>query len=393
MTNPLYSEKLVRRFKDEAVAVYEIESSRKSQDFIRYIVSTRDIRDLMNHPEIINCDFTDLLQNGVTNALKGVNILERLSSIDSKSVNVYHILRGGLNFKVREALRKAFGYKWHSSSYISSQRVLSKGKYEISEDYYRKFLVPDQATVYTADIVASGVSLHNGMDYINNFMTSQARQLRNMVFITIGCHEAENVLLKWHKCFKKRFPDYNKTIIIYLEGRFALADQNTPLHNFLFHTDLLKNYKLSALLTPEFEHSQFDRMIIGLEACAIYDGGKKGFEPQNHIKDVLGFWNKQLDTAKREKLTLWQEYNKRFPLDMYFQDMVLLKKGSSKLLRKNKATLWAGLKQSEYDKLFKKFDWLWSNDRIKSAQEPDSLLHVCEKKIKYLQSLIEVGEN
>jgi hypothetical protein len=125
-------EKLIRKFKDEAVAVYLLEHEKGSNDFRRYVVSTRDTRDLMNYPEIINCDFTNLMQNGITNALKGINILEGLSTINSKSVNVYHILRGGLNFKVRDALKKAFGYKWHSSSYISSQRVLKEGRFEIS---------------------------------------------------------------------------------------------------------------------------------------------------------------------------------------------------------------------------------------------------------------------
>ncbi|MBA7552764.1 hypothetical protein ES705_45338 [subsurface metagenome] len=87
-----------------------------------------------------------------------------------------------------------------------------------------------------------------------------------MIFITIGCIEAEKVLFKWHKIFKKSFPNYDRTILIYLEGRFALATKKTPLCNLLYDTDLLKNYKLGALLTPEFEHAQLDRIIIGLEA-------------------------------------------------------------------------------------------------------------------------------
>jgi len=381
-------ETLVRSFKDEAVAVYAITSAADRPDFKRYVVSTRDTRDLMNHPEIINCDFTDLMRNGVTNALKGINNLEQLSSISSKTVNVYHILRGGLNFKVREALRKGFGYKWHSSSYCSSQRVLKHGKYEISEDHYRKFLIPDQATIYTADIVASGSSLHNGIEYISNFMTSQKRQLKNMVFITIGCVEAENVLLKWHRIFKNAYPAYDRTIVIYLEGRFALAHEHTPLSNFQFQTDLLKNYKLGALLSPEYEHSQFDRMIIGLEACAIYDGGKKGFEPINHIKEVLGFWSKQLEIARTHNRTLWDEYNSRFPLDLYFADYASMSRGSAEILAENKLPTWSGLHATEYEKLYRKFNWLWTDDRISAAQEPDSLTRVCEKKIKYLQSLL-----
>ncbi len=386
-------DRLVRKFKDEAVAVYRIEGSGPEEDFRRYTVSTRDTRDLMNYPEIINCDFTNLMQNGVTNALKGINILERLSSLSSKSVNVYHILRGGLNFKVRDALRKAFGYKWHSSSYVSSQRVLKEGKYEVSEDSYRKFLIPDQAIIYSADIVASGVSLEHGIEYINNYLVSHGYRLKNFIFITIGCSEAEKVLARWHKRFKESFPEYGRTILVYLEGRFALATRNTPLHNFLYDTDLLKSYKLGALLSPEFEHSQFDRVIIGLEGCAIYDGGKKGFEPVNHVRDILEFWEKQLKTAGERQLSIWEEYNARLPLDLYFRDMASLEEGGPAVLRENKERYWQDLSLEEYGTLYARFKWLWTEERIAASRQPGSFARVCEKKIKYLKSLIaDVGE-
>ncbi|MFC1851657.1 hypothetical protein ACFL27_15815 [candidate division CSSED10-310 bacterium] len=386
------NDKLVRKFKDEAVAVYSLEGDQVQPDLRRYVISTRDTRDLMNYPEIINCDFTNLMQNGITNALKGINMLESLSSINSRSVNVYHILRGGLNFNVREALRKGFGYKWHSSSYISSQRILKEGKFEISEDFYRKFRIPDKATIYTADIVASGVSLNHGIEYIYHYMRNHDLQLKNMIFITIGCIETERILSRWHDIFKENFEAYERTIIVYVEGRFVLTDHETPLNNCLFHTDLLKNYKLGALLSPEFEQSQFDRMIIGLEACAIYDGGKKGFEPVNHIQDVLKFWDKQLLLATSKNVSLWDEYNARFPLDMYFEDKTHFKNGNPQILKSKKEDFWIGLSRGEYHKLFQKFCRLWSDERIEASQQPESFRQICEKKIQYLQSLIEEEE-
>ena len=382
------TEKLVRCFKDEAVGVYLIEPPLVDPSLRRYVVSTRDTRDLMNHPEIINCDFTNLLENGITNVLKGLNMLERLSTVGSKTVNVYHILRGGLNFGVREALRKAFGYKWHSSSYISSQRVLKEGRFEISEDTYRKFLVPNNATVYFGDIVASGVSLDNGVHYLASFMERSGLSLRNLVFVTIGCVEAERVLVKWHREFKSRFPGYDRTILIYLEGRFALAGDDTPLANSLKDTDLLKSYKLGALLAPEFEGSQFERMIVGLEGCAIYDGGKKSFEPINHIRDILEFWEKQVRAAEQRAMTLWDEYNARFPLDMYFADIASLAEGGPETLASAKASQWEGLEPDEYRKLYAQFKRLWGADRIRAARRPGSLAQVCAKKISYLKSLV-----
>ncbi len=373
-------EKLVRRFKDEAVAVYAIEGGTIPDDFVRYTVSTRATRDLMNYPEVINCDFTNLMQNGITNALKGINVLERISEINSRSVNVYHILRGGLNFRVVDALKKAFGYKWHSSSYTTSERVLKDGRYEVSEDSYRKFVVPDNATVYTADIVASGVSLDNGVGFIYNYMKSKRHRLRNFVFITIGCVEAERVLDRWHKTFKETFPEYERTFVIYLEGRFGLANENTPFANKIPYTDLIKSYREGALLTPEYEHSQFDRVITALEACAIYDGGKKGFEPINHITDVLEFWEKQQATAQRETWSIREEYERRFPLDMYAD-------GPAGLARA-KQEYWDGVGDNEYKSLYARYRWLWTDERRDQAGMPGSFISVCEKKIKYLRSLL-----
>ena len=178
---------------------------------------------------------------------------------------------------------------------------------------------------------------NHGFEYIDSYLESQGFELENMIFITIGCIEAERVLQKWHNIFKKKHPGFKNSVLIYLEGRFGLAVKGTPLRNYLYDTDLLKNYRLGALLSPEYEHSQFEKMIIGLEACSIYDGGKKGFEPVNHIKDVLEFWEKQLATAGAEDLSLWDEYNSRFPLDMYLADIGKQKKGSPGLLKEKKS--------------------------------------------------------
>lgn len=383
---------LVRKFKDETAAIYSIENNEKRSSLNRYVVSTRDTRNMMNFPEIINCDFTTLMRNGLTNAFKSLNHLEKLSVINSRNVNVYHILRGGLNFQLRDVLRKAFGYKWHSSSYISSQRVKEGVEFVISEDAYRKFEVPDNATVYSADIVASGASLDNSLVYLQKYMEKKNLKLKNFVFLTIGGSRAEEVLEKWDKRFRETNPGYEKTIMIYLEGRFALGGVSTPIKNVLPDTDLLRNYKLGALLSPEFEHSQFEKMIIALEGCAIYDGGKKAFEPINHIVDVLEFWEKQDTYAEEENVSLWDEYNARFPLDMYLDVEDGNIHSSYARFKEKKGKYWKGVPDEEYQRIYNRFSWLWSDDRITSSMKKGTLKGVCEKKILYLNSLFKASE-
>lgn len=380
---------LKRQFKDEAVSLYSIESKASSSVLNRYVVSTSDTRNMLNFPEIVNSDFTNLMKNGITNALKGLNIIEHLSSISSKQVNVYHILRGGLNFEVRNALHKAFGYKWHSSSYISSQRHEKDGEFSIADDSYRKFQIPDNVTVYSADIVASGASLDNSLLFLDNYLSVENFRIKNFVFVTIGCSKAEDVLEKWDAKFKKNHPEYERTILIYLEGRFALGSKELPLHNVLPNTDLLKNYKFGALVTPEYEFSQFEKMIIPLEACSIYDGGKKSFEPVQHIIDILEFWEKQVKSAEEENLSLWEEYNSRFPLDMYISSKSTKLSEMYLNLKRRKEEFWQGVTDLEYKQLFDKFKWLWSDSRISRAEQNGSLISTCKKKINYLKSLLE----
>ncbi len=383
-------ERLKRRFRDESVSVYTI-SGDPCDTLKQYVVSTRDTRDLMNYPEIVSVGFRRKMRNGITNALKGISRLEDLSRLDSRKVNVFHILRGALNFEIVSALNRAFGYKWQSSSYISSQRVLKEGSFEVSDDLYRKFVVPDEATIYSCDIVASGISLDNALRYLDAYMESSDCRIRNLVFITIGCGEAARVLRKWDKIFREKCPGYERTILCYLEGRFALASDDTPLENFSPDTDLLKSSRLGALISPEFEYSQFEKMIIALEACVIYDGGKKGFEPLNHINEILEFWERQLESARKKNISLWEEYNLRFPLEDYFEDIENLSPGSSGILMEKKKNLWRGVSSKEYAELYGKFKWLWEDPRIQGALRAGSLAGVCEKKIKYLRSLYREG--
>jgi hypothetical protein len=387
-------ELLCLRFKNEAAAVYEIrpacegEPSRSSSEIIRYVISSNGTRNLINFPEILNRGFTDEMARGLTYAFIGIDRLESLSTISSKSVNVFHILRGGLNFRLVDVLRNAFGYKWHSSSFVSSQRVRIGESFGIEEDAYRKFVIPQNPTVYAGDIVATGASLHNALGFLAHYLVDHRIQLRNFVFVTLGGQEVEPVLCHWHQQFRASFPRYDRTILIYLEGRFAVARDDTPLATRSPGTDLLRNYKLGSLHTPEFEYSQFEKLIIPLEACVIYDGGKKSFEPIHHMEEIRSFWRRQKAWALENGVSLWDEYNRRFPLDPYFADAALSTPGGPRRLAEVRSSMWSGLTLDDYTRLYQRFRWLWTDERLRMARRPGSFASVCDKKLAYLDSHI-----
>jgi len=383
-------ELLCKRFKNEAVAVYQIKSlgsddqPHDNSPLNRYVVSTVGTRKLINEPEVLNRDFVDHMVRGLAHALVGLDRIEHLSTIPSKSVNVFHILRGGLNFRLVRALQHAYGYEWHSSSFMSSQRVRVGDSFDIEDDAYRKFVVPERPTIYTGDIIATGASVDAAMGYLYRYLVNENIDLENFVFVTIGCAEAEPVMERWHRRFKETFTYYDRTILIYLEGRFGMATDETPLNVSNPGTDLLRSYKQGSLHTPEFEYSQFDRVLSPLEACTIYDGGKKSFEPVHHIEEIRRFWAAQYEWATKEQATLWDEYNRRFPLDPYFQDITTDLVGSPGGLARAKASTWWGLSDDEYLALWRRFRWLWTDERLQQAHRPGSFVTICEKKLQDL---------
>ncbi len=388
-------EVLCRRFKNEAVAVYQIMGLDEHQVPVdnsplrRYVVSTSGTRKLMNFPEIVSRNFAEEMEKGLSSAFIGIDRIETLSTIPSRQVNVFTILRGGLNFRLGRVLRNSFGYKWQSASFVSSQRVRVGETFDVEEDAYRKFVVPEDPTIYSGDIVATGVSLDSALGYLYRYLVQHAIQLENFVFVGLGCREAEPVLERWHARFKDAFRKYDRTLVVYLEGRFGLADESTPLRVRHPNTDLLRSYELGSLHTPEFEYSQFERVIIPLEGCTIYDGGKKSFEPIHHLEEVREFWKEQYRLACSEDLTLWDEYCRRFPLAHYFKDPEMLELGSPELLAERRSGMWRGLGMGDYAHIFQRFRWLWTDERLASARKPGSFRTICEKKLQDLDLYLD----
>ena len=82
-----------------------------------------------------------------------------------------------------------------------------------------------------------------------NFTENEKSEIKNMVFFTIGGPRSEEVIGKADLKCRKLFPNYEKSIVIYFEGRFDVANTETDLFIKLTGTDLLR---LNSLMAPEF---------------------------------------------------------------------------------------------------------------------------------------------
>ncbi len=253
----------------------------------RYVVSTAGTRAICNRPELLGVAFNLALQDSMATALVTAPFRPLLEQHPEDRVCVVSFLRGGLNFELRRALHSAFGFNRHSSAFMSSQRYREDGRWFVKEDMYRKLDIPPDAVLVMGDVVATGVTMENGLQVVIDHIQEIGSSVRSLVFFTIGCHKAEKALAAIDARLRAAFPGYERTVLVYLEGKFRLVDSKTDLRIGIPGTDLVRR---GALLSPELEASQYDRASYLLERCAIYDAGSRAFDIPHYARDVVEYW-------------------------------------------------------------------------------------------------------
>ncbi len=254
----------------------------------RFIFSTPQTADIVNKPEIMGVEYTEKLEEGITTFLRAFGPHRRSGDVIDRHVNVLHFLRGGLNFGIREALGRAYGWNQHGSTYISSQRDKDEeGRWYIREDSYRKCTIRKGSVVFCGDVVATGVTMQSGLRTLTKIVHEAGASIRSMVFFTIGCHKTEKVLTHFHEVWQKEFPDFEGIDVVYIEGKFHLADSKTPVSIKLQGTDLLRR---DSVLLPAFVRAQEQHLPAALERCTIYDAGSRAFDVEEYLEDVRHYW-------------------------------------------------------------------------------------------------------
>lgn len=275
----------------------------------RYVVSTEPGRRICNQPELIGVEYTQAMHDTMVAALQTAPFQKLIQESPQERVCVVNFLRGGLNFDLRRALHSAYGFNRHSSAFMSSQRARVDGRWSVQEDMYRKLDIPRDAILVMGDVVATGVTMENGLEVIRQHVASIGSSISALVFFTIGCHKAEKILQALDLELRASFPGYRSTIVVYLEAKFKLVDSKTALRIGIPGTDLVR---FDALLAPEFERSQYRNPAYPLERCGIYDAGSRAFDIPTYLRDVLEYWEQVLALAKGG-FTLGEALRERWP--------------------------------------------------------------------------------
>ena len=264
-------------------------------DYFTFISSTPETRKIMNDPTVVGVEYTSLLQQACVATLKAFSKHSGFKLHEDETL-VLNILRGGLNFELRDALCEAYSWNTHGSWFVSSQRVCDdEGKWSISEDSYKKVYFTPKSTIILGDVAATGTTLKAILPSLIEEALEEDCQIRHLVLFTIGGSNAASVIEKIDKELSETFPKYEGSAVIYFEGIFNLAGSENELSIKENGTDLLRT---KSVLSPEFLSSQYDEPSYPIERCVIYDAGARAFHVPEYVADVIDYWEQVLELAK-----------------------------------------------------------------------------------------------
>jgi len=356
------------------LSLYRLEST-WAPDLLTFCASTPLTRRILNRPEIAGVEFTRNLQEAVTTILRNFPDPVERNRMREEGTGVVNFLRSGLNFGIRDALYDAWGFNAQLTSFITSQRARDQfGRWFIRDDAYRKIELPYDSTIFIGEIVATGVTMNNGLQIVGRMAKNLGRPIRNLVFFTIGCHKIEKALSDFHHLMRQTFPKYNATYLFYLEGKFHLADSRTKAAIKVQGTDLMRT---PALLAPEFELEQFEPARTALERCVIYDGGARAFNPHAHFLEVASYWREMAALGERG-MSLSEALAERWPCPEYFLDFQRFAQ------EKNKQ--WRGVGEKILEDLYQAAGERRSRAFKLAADEPGSLTEPARARLQSLEA-------
>ena len=294
----------------ESCSLYEI-ASEIPFPVRRYIVSTPETRTICNDPFLVGIDYTEALKRACANTLRAFADSGPFPLREAQTT-VLHILRGGLNFGLRDAFHDAYQWNHHSSAFISAQRARTSGSLEdwhITEGSYQKVYLAAEANIVFGDVVATGTSLEFALQKLLEIVEREEVAVHSVLFFTIGGIRSEEILKAIDETCRARFKNYQGAAVVYFEGRFGVAFPETKMRIKIPGTDLLRT---EGILAPEFVESQYENRSYPLERCAIYDAGSRAFWLPEYIEDIWDYWE-QVSWLAKEGVSFQQLLQERVP--------------------------------------------------------------------------------
>jgi hypothetical protein len=286
--------------KSEECSLYEYAEG--GSDLVKVLISsTSESRRIVNDPFVYGLEYTELLKVACIKTLESMrSILSVLIGADFVEDNacVLNILRGGLNFGLREALGEAYNWNRHSTAFLSAQRARQENSPEewyITESNYKKVYLPKNGVIFFGDVVATGTSLEFALEELLEIAEKEGQDINSLIFFTIGGPRSHEIMENISRKAKQKFPSFKGSVVIYFEGCFSVATPETPVSIKYTGTDLLR---CNSVMADEFIQSQTEHPFYPLERCTIYDAGSRAFCLPEYLEDVKDYYEKTLSLAR-----------------------------------------------------------------------------------------------
>ena len=275
-------------FCDQGVDCYRLKG-----DFLNEysIISEAETRKLMNHPEVVGYEvYTSL----VTATSQMMYYLKEHKKITS--ANILSILRGALNYPLEESCFREH-IRVHDISFMSSERVFDEnGNMDGLAIKYCKLATVPNSTLMIGDIIASGETLVQCLRFVTDYYRQRNVQLRNIVLFTIGGTKGIELLERLTVEIREYWPDFEGFITVYYEGVFSCYEVGDFGVSGI-NRALIDFYWKGGIIAPAFRRQTLSMQNPLFEKCTIYDGGARRYEIQEHIQEVLEFWEGILERA------------------------------------------------------------------------------------------------
>ena len=268
-------------------AIYNIGSENS------YIISNPDTIDLLCNPEMTGYIIRQKLYTSIKDSLE---FLSKNTILNN--VNILNILRGGLNFPIENASFD-IGLNVDEVSFLTSERIFMDDKVSRIETKYRKIACVPNATIILGDIVASGETLYNAIEFMVEKYVFDKKLIDKIVIFTIGTTNTLSIIRKIESELKERWSNFKGIYTFFFEAIFTTYDSTGITGLNLPHVDFTFT---NALLSPEYRKSLIEKPYIVFEKCAIYDGGARRFEKKTHIDTITKYWNDLCVIGKKIKL-------------------------------------------------------------------------------------------
>ena len=286
MSASIHGCSLRKEFLRGQTVIYKLDKQNFANRY--FLIDNPDTRPLLAFPEVVGFDCYTALLQATADTLPAL-----LPESVSNGIDIFTILRGGLNYPLEEAAQRS-GIPVRYMHFVSCERIIQNKEILGLDVRYQKITPSENRIIAIGDILATGDTLRRCLEHLVMEFETFGGSIRRIILFTIGGTRAIDLMEELTPQIRERFPDFEGFDCCFYEGIFTVYSDkgvsgiNTP--------DIDFGWK-GGVVTPEFRTFICEHPDALLEKCIIYDGGARRYEIPLHIEEVLEYWNGILERA------------------------------------------------------------------------------------------------